>query len=141
MGQAALKPVDMEQVLDVSSALDVVSEYAAEGRKNREISKEAIEAIRKTGYFRSFLPKQYGGLERPPQEFFKASVDIAERDMGTAWASGIIAVHAYQLSLMEFLIKVRKIFTTVRSLLRSLIILSKTHGMPWVCRRLVQMTS
>ena len=101
MGQAALKPVDMEQVLDVSSALDVVSEYAAEGRKNREISKEAIEAIRKTGYFRSFLPKQYGGLERPPQEFFKASVDIAERDMGTAWASGIIAVHAYQLSLMD----------------------------------------
>ena len=60
-----------------------------------------ISALAKTGYFRSFLPKQYGGLERPPQEFFKASVDIAERDMGTAWACGIIAVHAYQLSLMD----------------------------------------
>jgi len=101
MGQAALKSVDVDESLDVSSALDVVSERAVEGRKNREIPKEAIEAIRKTGYFRSFLPKQYGGLERPPQEFFKASVDIAERDMGTAWASGIIAVHAYQLSLMD----------------------------------------
>lgn len=101
MGRAALKSVDVDEALDVSSALDVVSERAAEGRKNREISKESIEAIRKTGYFRSFLPKQYGGLERPPQEFFKASVDIAERDMGTAWATGIIAVHAYQLSLMD----------------------------------------
>ena len=101
MGQAALKPVSEDQVLDVLSALDVVSACAAEGREKREIPKKAIEAIRKTGYFRSFLPKQYGGLERPPQEFFKASVEIAERDMATAWASGIIAVHAYQLSLMD----------------------------------------
>jgi len=101
MGQAALKSVETESSLDVSGALEVVSACAAEGREKREIPKKAIEAIRKTGYFRSFLPKQYGGLERPPQEFFKASVDIAERDMGTAWASGIIAVHAYQLSLMD----------------------------------------
>ena len=62
---------------------------------------KAVEAIRETGYFRTFLPKQYGGLERSPQEFFKASVDIAERDMATAWIAGIIAVHAYQLSLMD----------------------------------------
>ena len=101
MGQAALKSVKDDAILDVSSALDVVSKCAAEGRDARQIPKKAIEAIRKTGYFRSFLPKQYGGLERPPQEFFKASVDLAERDMGTAWASGIIAVHAYQLSLMD----------------------------------------
>ena len=101
MGQAALKSVKTEPSLDISSALEVVSACAAEGREKREIPKKAIEAIRKTGYFRSFLPKQYGGLECPPQEFFKASVDIAERDMGTAWASGIIAVHAYQLSLMD----------------------------------------
>jgi len=101
MGQAALKSVDVDHTLDVSTALDIVSQSAADGRKNREIPKPVIEAIRETGYFRSFLPKQYGGLERPPQEFFKASVDIAERDMGTAWASGIIAVHAYQLSLMD----------------------------------------
>ena len=101
MGQAALKSVGEDQALDISTALDVITACAAEGREKREIPKKAIEAIRKTGYFRSFLPKQYGGLERPPQEFFKASVDIAERDMGTAWASGIIAVHAYQLSLMD----------------------------------------
>ncbi len=101
MGQAALKTVQDNQGLDVSGVLDLVSEKAAEGRANREISKDVIEAIRQTGYFRAFLPKQYGGIESTPQEFFKASIDIAERDMGTAWASGIIAVHAYQLSLMD----------------------------------------
>ncbi len=87
--------------LDVSNALDVVSECAAEGRKNRQVSTKAVEAIRDTGFFRSFLPKQYGGLECTPQEIFKAAIDIAERDMATSWISGIIAVHAYQLSLMD----------------------------------------
>lgn len=101
MGQAALKSVNQDGTLDVSRALDVVSKCAAEGRALRQVPDEAIEAIRKTGYFRAFLPKQYGGLEATPQEFFKASVAMAERDMGTAWAAGIIAVHAYQLSLMD----------------------------------------
>ncbi|RZV42329.1 MAG: flavin-dependent monooxygenase [Acidimicrobiales bacterium] len=101
MGQAALKSVDEKSTLDVSSALDTVTECAADGRAIRQIPDKAIEAIKKTGYFKAFLPKQYGGLESTPQEFFKAAVDIAERDMGTAWASGIIAVHAYQLSLMD----------------------------------------
>jgi len=38
---------------------------------------------------------------RPPQEFFKASIDIAEVDMATSWIAGIIAVHAYQLAIMD----------------------------------------
>ena len=101
MGQAALSAVSVDQTLDVSSALDVVTACAEKGRKNRQIPKKAMNALQATGYFRALLPKQYGGLEVTPQAFFKASVDIAERDMATAWASGIIAVHAYQLSLMD----------------------------------------
>lgn len=101
MGQAALKSPQVDLGLDVSKALDAVSKHAAEGRKNRQISKEALTAIEETGYFRAFLPKQYGGHEFTPQEFFSASVAIAERDMATAWISGIIAVHAYQIALMD----------------------------------------
>lgn len=102
MGQAALKKQTAHgEAFNISQALDVVSKNADKSRENRQICDETIGALRDTGYFRTFLPKQYGGLELSPQEFFKASVDIAERDMGTAWASGIIAVHAYQLSLMD----------------------------------------
>jgi len=101
MGQAALKSVGSEMTLDITPALEVVSKNAAQGRKDRQVTKDTVEAIRKTGFFRTFLPKQYGGLELPPQEIFKAAVDIAERDMATSWISGIIAVHAYQLSLMD----------------------------------------
>jgi len=92
MGQAVLKSVDSRETLDVSGVLDVVSKYAAEGRKKRRISEPVIDAIRDTGFFRSVLPKQYGGMEVHPSEFFKAAIDIAERDMGTSWATGIIAI-------------------------------------------------
>jgi 3-hydroxy-9,10-secoandrosta-1,3,5(10)-triene-9,17-dione monooxygenase len=88
-------------IMDITPALDTVSETAAETRANRQISDRAIQAIKDTGFFRSFLPKQYGGLEMLPQDFFRASIAIAERDMSTSWAAGIIAVHAYQIALMD----------------------------------------
>ncbi|MGC6472049.1 MAG: flavin-dependent monooxygenase [Parvibaculales bacterium] len=87
-------------MLDVTPALETIKNDAAESRENRQIKQTSIDAIRETGYFRSVLPKKYGGMEVSPQEFFKASLDIAECDMGTAWATGIIAVHAYQLAIM-----------------------------------------
>ena len=87
-------------VLDMTPALEIIKKDAPESRQNRQIKQSSIDAIRDTGYFRSVLPKKYGGMEVTPQEFFKASLDIAECDMGTAWATGIIAVHAYQLAIM-----------------------------------------
>lgn len=101
MGQAAIKSINVEEKLDVSGVLDLVSQYAAEGREERRVSEPVITALRETGFFRSVLPKQYGGMECPPQDFFKAAIDIAERDMGTSWAAGIIAVHAFQLAIMD----------------------------------------
>ncbi len=100
MPQAPTQASKSPAILDISPALEIISKTAAQGRKNRQIPQKSIEAIRKTGYFRSVLPKKYGGLEITPQAFFKASLEIAEQDMSTAWVSGIIAVHAYQLSIM-----------------------------------------
>jgi len=65
------------------------------------MSKEVVDALKECGFFTMLLPKQWGGLERKPQEFFAEQVRIAEADMSTAWAGGIIAVHAFQLALMS----------------------------------------
>ncbi|MGC6475317.1 MAG: flavin-dependent monooxygenase [Parvibaculales bacterium] len=100
MSQAIQETTTQASMLDVTPALDIISKNAAEGRKNRVVPQETIDAIRDTGFFRSVLPKKYGGMEVTPQQFFKSALDIAERDMSTAWASGIIAVHAYQLAIM-----------------------------------------
>ena len=85
----------------VSDCTDLIAAHAAEGRAARQVSGSVVEALKESGYMRALLPKQWGGLEVLPNEFFEASVKIAEQDMSTAWIAGIIAVHAYQLAIMD----------------------------------------
>ena len=89
------EPVVTQQILDL------ISSKSDEQRAAREMSKEVVDALKECGFFTMLLPKQWGGLERRPQEFFAEQVRIAEADMSTAWAGGIIAVHAFQLALMS----------------------------------------
>jgi len=89
------EPVVTQQILDL------ISSKSDEQRAAREMSKEVVDALKECGFFTMLLPKQWGGLERRPQEIFAEQVRIAEADMSTAWAGGIIAVHAFQLALMS----------------------------------------
>lgn len=81
--------------------LDLIESKSGEQREQRELSADVVQALKDCGFFTMLLPKQWGGLERKPQEFFAEQVRIAEADMSTAWAGGIIAVHAFQLALMS----------------------------------------
>ncbi len=87
--------------MDIHPALDIISAAISETRDGRHIPARVIGVIKETGFFRSFLPKAYGGLELSPQDFFRASIELATRDMSTSWVAGIIAVHAYQIALMD----------------------------------------
>ena len=87
--------------LGVTSILDVVERNGPSGREARRLPAETIQALKDSGFIRALLPISSGGLEATPQEFFAAQIALAERDMSTAWAGGIIAVHAYQLALMD----------------------------------------
>ena len=78
------EPVVTQQILDL------ISSKSDEQRAAREMSKEVVDALKECGFFTMLLPKQWGGLERRPQEFFAEQVRIAEADMSTAWAGGNI---------------------------------------------------
>ena len=80
---------------------ELIESKSAEQRDNRRLSKEVVDTLKESGFFTMLLPKQWGGLERKPQDFFREQILIAEADMSTAWAGGIIAVHAFQLALMS----------------------------------------
>jgi len=84
------------------STIALIEARADEARENRVMSHEVIEELKKCGFFKMFLPKQWGGLEARPQEFFREQIRIAEADMSHAWASGIIAIHAYQIAMMDY---------------------------------------
>lgn len=84
-----------------AATLDLIAARAEEGRKNRRISQDVVDALTNEGFFRHFTPKDYGGRGGRPQDFFLDQIAIAERDMSTAWAMGIISVHCYQVALMD----------------------------------------
>ncbi|MBT6244591.1 MAG: flavin-dependent monooxygenase [Gammaproteobacteria bacterium] len=100
-GSASVIDVADLSHLDIEPQLDLIESLADAGRENRQVCSEAIDALKQAGFIRAVLPKKWGGLEVTPEEFFAAHLAIAERDMSTAWVAGIIAVHAYQLALMD----------------------------------------
>lgn len=97
VAQIKTAPVDM----DVTSILELIEANGPAGREARRLPHASVAALKDSGFIRALLPRSHGGLEVSPQEFFAAQLAIAERDMSTAWAGGIIAVHAYQLALMD----------------------------------------
>jgi len=70
-------------------------------RQERRVPAENIEALQSAGFFLALQPKRWGGYELDPQHFFRMQMEIARSCMSTAWASGIIAVHAFQIALMD----------------------------------------
>ena len=94
-------PPSWNLVEEVSARAGLIAGRAAAGRARRQVSGEVVRALQQAGFMRAVLPRRWGGLEATPQEFFAALLKIAEQDMSSAWIAGIIAVHAYQLALMD----------------------------------------
>ena len=74
---------------------------AEQARVERRVPQANIDALQEAGFFLALQPRQWGGHELDPQDFFRMQMAIAEGCMSTAWASGIVAVHAFQLALMD----------------------------------------
>ncbi len=87
-----------QKIVDLQPNIRARAEQARNGRK---VPHESIDDLEKAGFFLALQPKEYGGYELDPQDFFKCHLAIAEACMSTAWASGIVAVHAFQIALMD----------------------------------------
>jgi 3-hydroxy-9,10-secoandrosta-1,3,5(10)-triene-9,17-dione monooxygenase len=74
---------------------------AAETRQERKLPLANVEALQEAGFFLALQPARWGGYEMDPQDFFRMQLAIAEACMSTAWAGGIVAVHAFQIALMD----------------------------------------
>lgn len=96
------KQIKARDMLDAIIALKPrLRERAAQARDERRVPAESIKDLRDAGFFLALQPQEWGGYELDPQDFFRMQCAIAEGCMSTAWASGIVAVHAFQLALMD----------------------------------------
>ena len=87
--------------VNLAPYLSNFAERANQARELRRLPDQSIQELHDSGYFRALVPKQLGGMEMSPKEFFQIQANIAEYDMSTAWVGGIIAVHAFQIALMD----------------------------------------
>lgn len=85
----------------IAAMVPRLEERATRTREERRVPVETIRELREAGFFRLFQPRRYGGLEASPHEFFRAQSKLAEGCMSSAWAGGIISVHAFQLALFD----------------------------------------
>ena len=86
---------------NVEALQPMLRDNAARAREERRVPVENVQALQDAGFFLALQPAEWGGAEVDPQYFFRAQAAIAESCMSTAWACGIVAVHAFQLALMD----------------------------------------
>lgn len=98
---ATVSGASREAQISLEPWINSVARRAEAARKERQVSDEMVAELKASGLIRAFLPKKWGGLECTPQEFFEKQIAIAEQDMSTAWVTGIISVHAFQIALMD----------------------------------------
>ncbi|MFK7731126.1 MAG: acyl-CoA dehydrogenase family protein [Pseudomonadales bacterium] len=77
-----------------------IRERAAQTKSERKVAQATVDELQELGFFLALQPERWGGYELDPQDFFKMSIAISEACMSSAWACGIVAVHAFQLALM-----------------------------------------
>lgn len=101
--QAMAQPVHPggEMLERIRAVQPLLRDNAAATRRERKLPLANVQALQDAGFFLALQPARWGGYEMDPQDFFRMQLALAEACMSTAWAGGIIAVHAFQIALMD----------------------------------------
>ncbi|MFK8047833.1 MAG: acyl-CoA dehydrogenase family protein [Halioglobus sp.] len=99
--QTSKQATATEMLASIQALQPNLRNRAEQARDERRVPAQNIQELQDAGFFLALQPKAYGGHELDPQDFFRMQIAIAQSCMSTAWASGIIAVHAFQIALMD----------------------------------------
>ena len=94
----------------VREVVPLIAERAAEAEAQRKPADDVIDALKRTGVFRSFVPKQYGGYEIDLDLFVDIGVAVSEACPSTGWITTFYMEHNWLLGLFDEDLR-REIFT------------------------------
>jgi alkylation response protein AidB-like acyl-CoA dehydrogenase len=77
----------------VADLLADVRQRAEAAEHNRAVPAETMASLRKSGLFRAFVPRVYGGDERALTEVLDAMTDLAGACPSSAWVGTLFAIH------------------------------------------------
>jgi len=85
----------------VQDLLPGIRERAAQADVDRRVPDASVKEITDSGVMRLLQPKAFGGHEAHPAAFYQAAMSIAENCGSTAWVTGVVGVHNWQLGLYD----------------------------------------
>lgn len=84
-----------------SELLPWLRENAAATEKLRRLPDETAKQLRQSGVMRLLQPARLGGYEADPQVFYEAVRLIGTACGSSAWVTGVVGVHAYEVGLYD----------------------------------------
>jgi 3-hydroxy-9,10-secoandrosta-1,3,5(10)-triene-9,17-dione monooxygenase len=76
-------------------------ERAARDETLRQMSKDTLEDLHRTGLFRFHQPRRWGGAELPFVAIFDIPAELARGCASTAWNVGNLGIHHWMLALYD----------------------------------------
>lgn len=94
--------VTYEEALQRARALvPVLRQRAGTGEALRQMPKETLEDLHRTGLLRYHQPKRWGGMELPFVAVFDLPAEVARGCASTAWNIGNLGIHHWMLALYD----------------------------------------
>ena len=94
----------------VREVVPLIAERAATAEEQRKPDDDVIEALKRTGVFKAFVPKRYGGYEIDIELFMDIGVAVSEACASTGWITTFYMEHNWLLGMFEEDLQ-REIFT------------------------------
>jgi 3-hydroxy-9,10-secoandrosta-1,3,5(10)-triene-9,17-dione monooxygenase len=97
MRRIAMESQQFQQIIEKLSP--GIAERAGRCDQERCVPEESVKELIESGVLRAFQPSRFGGLEVEPIDFYEGTSRIAEGCPSTAWVTGVLGVHSWQLAL------------------------------------------
>ena len=79
-------------------------ELAAEAAPSDELGRltdTTAEILRESGVMRMLQPREHGGYEASPVDFFRTQLAIGVQSSSAGWVAGVVGVHAFEMAQMD----------------------------------------
>lgn len=87
-----------ERIKDLA---DFFEEHAQESDRLGRLSDGEAQKLRETGVIRLLQPKEFGGYESHPVEFFEAVMEVGLHSPPSGWIAGVVGVHPFEFGQLN----------------------------------------
>lgn len=83
----------------IEEIADQLASHADEAETLGKLPDESVRLLKQAGVVRMMQPKEYGGFEAHPTEWFDAAMRVSSVCGASGWICGIVGVHPWHLAL------------------------------------------